>query len=388
MAKHRIIDADCHILEPPSIWETWLPSKWQEKAPKLVKDPAGGDAWLTAVGGDPDPIGLVATPGMPFDQFRWFGVTYEEARPGCYDGAERLKDMDLDGVHAEILYPPQRTMSHFLGDDDDDFVLAGVEAYNNFLFDEFCAPDPGRLVGLAQIPSLGIDVAIDSLRKAKARGAKGILISNWPSGGDSLTRDDDPFWAAAVDEGVPVAVHINIISRRQRSAGRKAAAKSGNVLYDMSTEAARAKAIGSMSHVFSMCAGAITQMLFTGVYERFPELQVCWIETGVGWLPHLLESLDDRYWRNRSWGDLPIVEPPSVYWYRNNAASFIADRSGIELRHRVGVENMMWSSDYPHHGNDWPYSRKVIEESMAQVPAEEQALIVGGNAARIWHLDD
>ena len=79
---------------------------------------------------------------MPFDKFRWFGVTYEEARAGCYNGAARLEDMDIDGVWAEVLFPPQRTMSHFLGDDDDDFVLAGVEAYNNFLFEEFCAPDP------------------------------------------------------------------------------------------------------------------------------------------------------------------------------------------------------------------------------------------------------
>ncbi|MGZ6994685.1 MAG: amidohydrolase family protein [Acidimicrobiia bacterium] len=387
MSETRIVDADCHILEPPDIWANWLPEKYADKAPKLVKDSQGGDAWLTAVGGEPDPIGLVSTPGMPFDEFRWFGVTYEEARTGCYNGAARLEDMDIDGVHAELLYPPQRTMSHFLGDDDDDFVLAGVEAYNNFLFEEFCAPDPKRLVGVAQIPSLGIDTSIDALRKAKARGAKGVLISNWPSGGSSLSPDDDPFWAAAVDEGMPVAVHINIISRKQRAAGRKAAAKSGNVLYDMTSEAARAKAIGGMSHVFSMAAGNITAMLFTGVFDRFPALQVQWIEIGVGWLPHFIECLDDRYWRNRSWGQLPIKQPPSYYWYQNNAASFISDRTGIALRHQAGINNIMWSSDYPHHGNDWPYSRKVIEETMNSIPADEKAKIVGGNAARIWGIE-
>ena len=384
----RIVDADCHILEPRDIWEHWLPERFQDKAPKLVKDPAGGDAWQTAGGGDPDPIGLVATPGMPFDEFRWFGVTYEQARTGCYDGAARLDDMDRDGVWAEVLFPPQRTMSHFLGDEDDDFVLAGVEAYNNFLFEQFCAPDPTRLVGLAQIPSLGVDVATDGLRKAKARGAKGVIISSWPSGGESLSEDDDPFWAAAVDEGIPVSVHINIISRAQRISARKATAGSRNVRYDMSSAATRAKAIGSMSHVFSATAGSMTQMLFSGVFERFPELQICWIETGVGWLPHLLESIDDRYWRNRSWGQLDITEPPSYYWRRNNAASFITDRSGIAMRHAVGVDNMMWSSDYPHHGNDWPYSRKVIDETMGHIAVEERARIVGGNATRIWHLDD
>ncbi len=387
MANERIVDADCHILEPPDIWENWLAKKYADKAPRLVKDPAGGDAWLTAVGGDPDPIGLVSTPGMPYDQFRWFGVTYDEARDGCYNGAARLADMDIDGIHAEILFPPQRTMSHFLGDDDPDFVLAGVEAYNNFLFDEFCAPDPTRLIGVAQIPSIGIDAAIDGLRKAKARGAKGVLISNWPAGGESLGPDDDPFWAAAVDEGIPVSIHINIISRNARMSARKAAVAQGNQLYNMASEATRAKAIGGMSHVFAMATGAMTAMIFQGVFERFPELQICWIETGVGWIPHFLECVDDRWWRNRAWGGLSIKEPPSFYWYRNNAASFIVDRSGIELRHRAGVDNIMWSSDYPHHGNDWPYSRKVIEEMMGSCSADERAQIVGGNAARIWHLD-
>jgi predicted TIM-barrel fold metal-dependent hydrolase len=387
MSPDRIVDADCHILEPPDIWESWLPKRYADKAPRLVQDPRGGDAWLTAVGGDPDPIGLVSTPGMPYDQFRWFGVTYEQARKGCYNGEARLADMDLDGVYAEVLFPPQRTMSHFLGDDDPDFVLAGVEAYNNFLFEEFCAADPSRLIGLAQMPSIGIDASVDGLRKARARGAHGVLISNWPSGGESLSEEDDPFWAAACDDGIPVSIHINIISRNQRMAQRKAAAAQGNQLYDMASEATRAKAIGGMSHVFAMTTGAMTAMIFQGVFERFPALQICWIETGVGWIPHFLECVDDRWWRNRAWGDLSIKQPPSFYWHRNNAASFIVDRSGIELRHRAGVDNIMWSSDYPHHGNDWPYSRKVIEEMMGSIPADEQARIAGGNAARIWSID-
>ena len=388
MSNSRIVDADCHILEPPDIWKNHLGSKWQEKAPKLVKDYQGGDAWLTAVGGQPDPIGLVSTPGMPFDKFRWYGVTYEEARAGCYNGAERLKDMDIDGVSAEVLFPPQRTMSHFLGDDDEDFVLAGVEAYNSFLFDEFCAPDPKRLIGMAQIPSIGIDSAIDGLRKAKARGAKGVrhlqlagrqrraLGRRRPvlgGGGRRRSAGHDPHQ------------HHQSQAAHGRPQGN---GRGGSQLYDMSSEATRAKAIGGMSHVFSMATGCMTDLIFTGVFERFPELQVCWIETGVGWIPHFLECLDDRWWRNRVWGDLPLTEPPSFYWYRNNAASFIIDHTGVELRNRVGVDNMMWSSDYPHHGNDWPYSRRTIEDMMGSVAEDERARISGGNATRIWRLDD
>ncbi len=386
MTNQRIIDADCHILEPPDIWRNHLASRFADKAPKLVKDHEGGDAWLTAVGGDPDPIGLTATPGMPFDQFRWYGVTYEEARKGCYNGQARLADMDLDGVHAEVLFPPQRTLSHFLGDDDPEFVVAGVEAYNNFLFDEFCAADPTRLIGIAQMPSTGIEAALAGLDHAIARGARGVLLSNWPSGGEGVCEADDPFWVAASEAKIPVSIHINIISRNARMAARKAAAATGNALVRFDSAATRAKAIGGMSHVFAMSTGAMTSMIFTGVFERFPELQICWIETGVGWIPHFLECIDDRWWRNRVWGDLPITNPPSFYWYRNNAASFITDRSGIELRHRVGVDNMMWSSDYPHHGNDWPYSRKVIDETMGQCSEAEKAKISGGNAARIWGI--
>ena len=112
------------------------------------------------------------------------------------------------------------------------------------------------------------------------------------------------------------------------------------------------------------------------------------IETGVGWIPHLIEAIDDRYWRNRVWGDLPITNSPSFYWHQNNAASFITDRSGIALRHSVGIDSILWSSDYPHHGNDWPYSRKVIDETMGHIPADEREAITGDNAIRIWHLDD
>ncbi len=385
--SYRIVSADAHILEPVDIWQTWLPSKYQDKAPTLVKDVDGGDAWQFA-GLDPDPIGLVSTPGMPYDKFRWTGVTYDEARPGCYDGAERLKDLDLDGVDAEILFPPQRTVGHFLGDEDDDFVLAGIDAYNNFLWEQFCAPDRSRLVGMAQIPSLGIDVAVDSLRKAKARGFKGVVISMWPSGGDSISDEDDPFWAAAQDEGMTVCNHINMQSRKSRIATRKAAIASGvgGGVLGRTGPNANAKAVGGLGGVFGPATSTISGLIFTGVFERFPGLQVAMIEIGVGWIPHFLEQMDDRYWRNRSWGKVPITEPPSFYWYRNMSASFITDRIGIANRHAAGLDNIMWSTDYPHHGNDWPYSRKVIDEHMTGVPAEEKAKIIGGNAVRVFNL--
>ena len=184
-------------------------------------------------------------------------MTYEQARNGCYDGTARLGDMDIDGVDAEILFPPQRTIGHFLGDDDDDFVRAGIDAYNNFLWDEFCAPDRSRLVGMAQIGSTGVDDAVDTLRKAKARGFKGVVISCWPSAKDGISDDDDPFWAAAEEEQMPVCIHINLISRAARQRTRAAQAKAGkgsNQLYgsrDEQKSKANAKAVGGLAGVFS-----------------------------------------------------------------------------------------------------------------------------------------
>ncbi len=395
MTTYRIVDADTHILEPTNIWETWLPEHYQDKAPKLVKDIEGGDAWLFAGATDPDPIGLVATPGKPFDEFRWTGVTYDQARPGCYNGAARLEDMDLDGVDAALVFPPQRTVGHFLGDEDDDFVRTGIDAYNNFLFDEFCAPDRSRLIGLAQMPSTGIDDSVDFLRKAVARGFKGVVLACWPSGKDSLSEADDPFWAAAVEANVPVAIHINLISRRSRQATRKAAIAKANAdsdkitredIYGGKSAKANAKAVGGLAGVFSTVPNTISQLIFTGVFERFPELSIALIETGIGWIGHFIEQMDDRYWRNRSWGNVPITQPPSFYWGRNLSATFITDRVGIATRYNVGIENIMWSTDYPHHGNDWPYSRKVIQETMGHIPAAERDLIIGGNASRIFKL--
>jgi len=136
-----------------------------------------------------------------------------------------------------------------------------------------------------------------------------------------------------------------------------------------------------------MVPPTLGNMIFQGVFDRFPDLKVILIETGVGWIPHFLEQLDDRYWRNRGWGEINIKEPPSYYWYKNFAATFIMDVIGLQIRHAVGVENMMWSTDYPHHGCDWPYSRKVINETFVGIDPTERQKILAGNAVRLWNLD-
>ena len=355
-----------------------------------MKDDGGDAPGCSPASGEPDPIGLTATPGMPWDQFRWYGRHLRGGPRRLLRRCARAEDMDLDGVDAEVLFPPQRTIGHFLGDEDDDFVLAGVEAYNNF---------PVRGVLRARPPTPhrhGPDPVARhrhrGRRPAQGQGAgfKGVVISNWPPAARASPTTTTRSGPRPSTRACRSRIHINLFSRssagRQRAAAKKPAA-SGSTAAARARKA-KAKAVAGLSSVFSIRARHHSQLIFTGVFERFPDLHIAMIETGVGWIPHFLEQIDDRYWRNRSWGDLPISEPPSSYWYRNMSATFITDRNGITSRHEVGVDNIMWSTDYPHHGNDWPYSRKVIDDTMADIPADERGKILAGNAVRIFNLED
>lgn len=385
MTQHgfTVIDADTHILEPPNIWKKHLPGQFRRYAPKLVKDHEGGDAWDHGTG-SPDPIGLVSTPGKRFEEFRWFGVKYADIRPACFNGKERVKDMDIEGVGAIVVFPPERTIFRWLGQPDKKVSLAGIDAYNEFAQEEFAAADPTRIFPMYQIPSLGIDVAVKYVKKAKDAGARGVLIGSWPNGSANMTAEDDKFWAACEQAGLPVHVHIMLESRENLVKQASDAQSGANPLKMIE---GRRRAIAQYAGVFTRVTPIISQFLFSGVFDRFPKLQAVFVEVGVGWIPHFLEMVDDRYWRNRNWVEFEIKQAPSTYWYTNCAATFMHDHSGIKLRHSVGVGNMLWSSDNPHHGNDWPYGRKLISEMMSDVDPSERDQLVAGNAARIYKLD-
>jgi predicted TIM-barrel fold metal-dependent hydrolase len=368
--SYRIISADAHTVEPPDLWDNWLERKYRDTAPRLVDDGDGGDAWIYMGGGTPQPLGLVTCVGTHPEELKWTGKKYGvNIHPACYDGAERLKVMDDDGVDAEILYPPQRAVLTFMKNKDTDAHLAGIRAYNRWLKEGFCAPDPARLIGVFQIPNVGIDTSVAELERAKREGYRGVAISAWPSGGDNLSHEDDPFWSAAAQNDMPVSIHLLLAASQTKVAASKAAAV----------------AIGAGA--FSMTMPLITELIFQGVFDRFPKLRMAAVETGVGWIPHFLEMTDDRYWRNRIWTKTRLQKVPSEYFRDHWIATFMVDRNGVSVRHQVGVENMAWSTDFPHHGNDWPYSRRVIDSLFADVTEDERRKIVCDNAARFWRLN-
>ena len=371
MRDYRVIDSDSHTLEPPHIWTTWLPKQHVAAAPQLVKDKDGGDAWQFQPGTPPMEIGLVTTPGRRYEDIKWTGYTYDTIRASCFEPKARLEDMTFDGIDACFLYPSQRTMYYFMGNPDRDFHLAGVQAYNNWLAQEFCAADPTRLFGLAQMPNLGVDAMIDEMKRCRELGFPGVIISTWPSGADDLSPADDKFFAAAAEMEMPVSIHILIQRTRNPKAQLTGVASIGTM------------ALAGMLYFPPI----LCELIMSGLFDRVPRLTIVGVETEVGWIPEALEQVDNFYWRNRARTQIAIKHLPSRYFHENFVCTFIKDAIGVRLRHDVGVENMAWSTDFPHHGCDWPYSRKVINEMMVGVPQAERHALLAGNMIRIYGLD-
>jgi predicted TIM-barrel fold metal-dependent hydrolase len=382
---YPIVSADGHNMEPPHIWTQYLPKKYQDRAPRLVKDRKGGDAWEFQKGLEPMPIGLATNEGQwgrRYEDNDWFGSTYASIRQGAFNGKERLLEQDIDGVRAEVIFPSQRTMAVFMAQEDDDFHRDGVQAYNDWLFEEFCAPDRQRLIGLAQMPAVGTEAAVRALREAKKAGFKGVIISGWPSGGDSISADDDPFWAAAEEEGMPVHIHgaLSQAGRRKKGAG------AGGTPFSLQTREG-ANALVTAGGEVATASAWMSRMIYSEMFDRFPALQLLAVECAAGWVPHFLEHMDDHWWRNRIWTGSRLKMLPSEYFRRNWKVTFIREPHAVLNRYSIGVDNMMWSSDYPHHRNDWPYSRRVIEESFLNVPVAEKRAMVSENAVKLYRLE-
>ena len=378
--KVKVISADGHVIEPPDMWQRFLPRRYLDRAPKLVKDPEGGDAWELEPGTPPMPLGLVTSSGpwgRRYEENGWYGSSYDTIRQGAFSGKHRIEDQDLDGVDAEVIFPSQRTMSSFMAQEDDGYHLAGVEAYNTWLHDDFNAVDPRRLVGLAQMPGVDLKSSVGFLREAKAAGFRGVIISAYPSGNPTLTRDDDPFFAAAEEETMPVHIHSGLsqAGRRQKGSGAAAAVIAGGL-----------PSLEQMGGAVATASDFMSRFIYSGLFDRYPALQMVAAECGAGWIPHFLEHMDDHWWRNRVWTKSQLEMLPSEYFRRNWVATFIREPFAVQTRYWIGIDNLMWSTDYPHHRNDWPYSRRIIEDSFIGVPAHDKEQMICGNAMRVYGL--
>ncbi len=290
---------------------------------------------------------------------------FEEVRSGGWDPDARIKDMEIDGVAAEVLYP-SLAMMLFAYDDDGRYQSACFRAYNDWLA-EYCSAYPHKLVGVALISTVDIDDAANELKRAAGIGLKGAAISAYkPDNGHYGLPMYDPFWREAESLGMPVSLH-------SYTGGQPLIAVNFLVDYSLATQ-----------HV----QRSLAFMTLSGVFERFPSLKVVSAENDVGWAGHLLERMDWAHeHKGIRWGK-PLKSLPSEQMRSHVYYTFMRDSAGVLTRNLVGINNLMWCSDYPHDDSTWPESQKVVAEQFKNIPERDRVKITCLNAARLYGLPE
>jgi len=372
MAAAVILSSDSHVFEPPDLWTTRIDTAFRNRAPRIQRID-GADQIVIEADQVLSGIGLISNAGARFEAPETISGQgrFEDVPRGGYDPQQHLADMRLDGVAGEVLYPSQGLFYFRVADTP--LMSAIFRAYNDWLAD-FCATDRKRLKGIAMINLDDVQEGIRELQRAARLGLAGAMITEYPLEHRRYDQPEyEPFWAAAEALGMPLSLHT--ATRRQgkiRGAGEK-------TLRDASSRATKA-----FYPALSMC-----DMIFSGVLERYPRLTLAIVEFELSWAPHILTSMDYTY-RERTGEAIYRFKSdmrPSDFFRRNVVLSFQEDAIGIRLRDTIGVDNMMWGSDYPHSESTFPQSRKILAEILAGVPEDEQAKIVGGNTARVYGFD-
>ena len=387
-----IISVDDHLVEPPHLWQTWLPNKFKEKGPRVERRRLGEMLW---VGGSkmyeyeldvPDAPWCdiwfyedlvypnkrhVAAVGFAREEMTMSPITYDEMRPGCYEPKARVQDMISNHVEASLSFP---TMPRFCGQtfaeaEDRELALACVKAYNDFMVEEWCGDSNGALLPLIIIPLWDADLAAAEVRRNAERGCRAVCFSEIPPnlGLPSIhTGYWDTFFQACQDTETVVCMHIGSSSKMPAA----------------SPDAPPAVA-ASLS--FNNAIASLSDFLFSGVLVRFPTLTLAYSEGQIGWLPYILERVDDVWREHRAWGGVAdiVPEPPSTYYYRQVFGCFFRDKHGLNSLNEVGVDNITFETDYPHTDTTWPNTKEVAEEMMGHLPQDIVWKIVRGNAARM-----
>lgn len=331
-----IISADSHVMEPHDLWSTRLPAALRDKAPTFPPPQSG--------------------PG--FDH-----------HPGGSDPHARVREMAVDGVSAEVLYPTLGL--RLFGMDDAAAQEACFRIYNDWLID-YCSVNPDRLLGIPCLSVYDIDGAVRELERGKKAGMAGAIIWQTPHPDLPFTSSHyDKLWAAAQELEAPVSLHIltgHNYTKRPTIEG-----------LDVIKTAVNAKMNDTL--------GALFDIIFSGVLDRFPRLKIVIVESEIGWMPFYFQQWDYYFRRFNKSVQFPIATAPSEYIARGQVwASFFNDTVGGHNLSWWGQDVCMWSSDYPHPNSPWPHSMQVIERDLGHLPSAVRAKLVRENVARLYSM--
>jgi uncharacterized protein len=380
MQNYECVSADSHLEVPPSFWEPYVDKEFRQYVPKVVKLDNGGDAWKMYGTDRVLPLGLNFFSSSKDPRNRWetariTGVSYSEGLLGAGDAQQRLDELDIDGVDAEVLFPAvagQRTLDRLPAE----AYVAVIRGYNDWLSQEFTSVNPDRLFGLGMIPPTSVDDAVDELQRvSKLPGIRGVSLHQWPNGSGGPSPDDDRFWEAAINLNVPLCTHGNFGGGASADPRIPKGPKQFSPFNAMISSGGR--------NCYTQA-----QLITEGVLDRFPDLRVYFAETGIQWIPGFMEMADHEYLRHRFWAGIELPRLPSEYIKRHFHWSFQQDNHGLRNRHDVGVDNIMWATDFPHMATDFPESRQLIKEEIAEanVSPEDASKIYAGNCLRYFHI--
>ncbi|MBV8084624.1 MAG: amidohydrolase [Chloroflexi bacterium] len=365
--QYRLISADGHFNEPGDLWTSRVSAKFRDRVPHIERFEMG-DAWVFPGVEAPVPFSWSATAGRPPEELNvWCFM--EDILPGSYDPKARVKEMTEDGVDAEVLFGSNFASAFIATNEDDELHYEMVRAFNDWE-SEFCGYAPDRLGGTALLPNRGAKGVLAEIeRVSHMPGFVGFLLKRYPNGGLTITPEDDAVWEAIEASGKPLTIHVGLITGMP---GR-----------------GTAQQLPVTGH-FHDAPVRMLQFIFGGVLDRFPKLRIPLIEVDCGWIPYFEDQADDNYQRHRkaSLKDVKLSRLPSEYMHEYFPAAFITDPFAVANRQRIGVERMLWSSDYPHITTDWPYSWKTIAATFHDVPADEKHAILAGNAQKLFKFGE
>jgi predicted TIM-barrel fold metal-dependent hydrolase len=360
MRQYRLISADSHFNEPPDLWVDRVPAALRDRAPRIERFDEG-DAWVIEGVDDPINFGMNACAGLaPEDMKGW--VRFEDIRRGGYDPAARIDEMDRDGVDAEVLYPTPRLSNAIIANRDVEYHTAMIRAYNDWA-SEYVAYAPERFGGLAILPNRGVEGAVAELERVIDRpGMRGVVIGCWPNGTLEVQPEDDKLFGALAERGIPLGIHVSL---------------------SQSFPAAHRAKLPGYGRFFD-APNRMIELVFAGVFDRFPELDVVFAEVDFGWVPYVKEQIDNNYLRLDAVSRFGLERLPSEYIADHFHFGYMTDTFGLRNVQYVGAERVLWSNDYPHISADWPFSWRVIQSSMAGLSPADQRLILAGNAQRLY----
>jgi predicted TIM-barrel fold metal-dependent hydrolase len=373
--QYGFISADDHVQEHPEVWTTRMSkAQWGDRIPHLERQADGAESWV--VDGKPVELRGVALAGAAMADRARNPQRWEEVPKVAYVPGERLKAMDVDGVDYSVLYPSVagragETFGHL---DDPALELACVQAYNDWLIEEWAACSP-RFVPQCIVPLAPIDAAANEIRRSVAKGHRGVVLPPVPMMLRAVPHINepvyDPIWATCQDLDVPVCFHSG--SAREIEFPP----------YEGFTPEV-ASALEALTRPVSSVL-VVANFLYSRILHRFPRLKVVFAETTLAWGAYELELADHQFERQRINTEGYDLKPSELFQRQCHLVGWF-DVTGIKTRHHIGLDNILWSTNFPQTTSTWPESRRAIARCFDAVPERERRQVLADNAARLYKL--